>query len=419
RASFDHPQGLALVGDKLYVADTENHMIREIDLTEKTVRTIAGTGKQGHDRRLGGEPSKTALNSPWDLVHVSGKLYIAMAGPHQLWVLDLQQNSIRPYAGSGNEDILNGPFGEAAMAQPSGITTDGKFLYVVDSEGSALRRVPLDEAGSITTIAGASDLAHGRSLFEFGDRDGVGAQARLQHPLGIAWREADGLLYVADSYNHKIKQVDPTKEEVQTFLGDGRPGDRDDPPRFAEPAGLAIAGQSLFVADTNNNLIRKVDLSSGKVQKFTIEGLAAPVPPKSSDTEEPEAGKTIRVPPQRIAAGDKVSFEVALSIPQGYKLNKLAPPSFRMTAAGQQSLFADDLRQRREIAAPEEGTVVKFDVPLAGKSGKADLKLTVSYDYCRDGEGGLCKLGKLTWSIPLEVAADAKVSSIRLSAAKE
>jgi DNA-binding beta-propeller fold protein YncE len=417
KASFDHPQGMTLVGDKLYVADTENHLLREIDLKAKTVGTLAGTGRQGHERR-GGALLATSLNSPWDLAHVDGKLYVAMAGPHQVWVVDLaERKSIKVYAGSGKEDVVNGPLEFAALAQPSGIATDGKFLYVADSEGSAIRRVPLD-GGEVSTIVGTSDLPRGRSLFEFGDRDGIGSAARLQHPLGIAWSE--GLLYVADSYNHKIKEVDPAQDRARTLLGDGRSGDGDDPPRFSEPGGLAVAGETLYVADTNNHRIRVVDLKTDKVTTLEIAGLAPPAPLKSVAADDKDARKPIKVAAQRVAGGKQLEFEAALTIPEGYKLNTLAPLMFRIAAAGEQSLVAaENLGGRSEIEPPAEGTTVKFTVPLASPAGKGDIKITVSYGYCRDGAGGLCKLGTLTWLVPIEVAADAKQSVIRLSSGKE
>jgi thiol-disulfide isomerase/thioredoxin len=418
KASFDHPQGMALVGNQLFVADTENHLLRAVDLADRSVHTFAGTGKQGLDRRFGGDPLKTALNSPWDLVEAGGILYIAMAGPHQLWALDLKKHTLRPYAGSGREDILNGPLDQAALAQPSGITTDGSFLYVVDSEGSALRRVPLDSKGEITTVVGTSDLPQGQSLFAFGDRDGFGAEARLQHPLGIAY--SAGVLYVADSYNHKIKKVDPVKDESRTFLGDGRPGDRENPPRFSEPAGLSVAGTVLYVADTNNHQIRKVDLQTGKVQPFMIDGLAPPNPVKrADDSTDGDGRKPTRVAAQRVAPGT-LTFEADLHIPKGYKLNLLAPLSFRLGAAGDQSVVAaGQFGERAEIEAPTEGTTVKFAVPLAAKAGNGELKVTLSYGFCRDGAGGLCKLGTASWLVPIEVAADAKTTLIHLPAAKD
>jgi DNA-binding beta-propeller fold protein YncE len=418
RASFDHPQGMALVGDRLYVADTENHLIREIDLNGKTVSTLAGTGKQGHERR-GGALLATSLNSPWDLVHVDGKLYVAMAGPHQLWVIDLaERKTIRVYAGSGQEDVVNGPLEVAALAQPSGITSDGKFLYVADSEGSAIRRVPLEAGGEVSTVAGTSDLPRGRSLFEFGDKDGSGSKARLQHPLGIAY--SAGLLYVADTYNHKIKQVDPATDKVQTLLGNGTSGDGDDPPRFFEPGGLSIAGAALYVADTNNHRIRKVDLKSEKVSTLEIAGLAPPARVKPAESDEGAGHKPIVVAAQRIAAGKQLTFEAVLKVPAGYKLNALAPVSYRLAAAGEQALVAAaDLGERIQVDAPVEGTTVNFSVPLASPAGKGELTITVSYGYCRNGAGGLCKLGTLAWLVPIEVAADAKESVIRLTPAKE
>jgi sugar lactone lactonase YvrE len=413
KASFDHPQGITLVGNMLYVADTENHSIREVDLADKTVRTVAGTGKQGHERQFGGDGLKTAINSPWDVVHVGGKLYIAMAGPHQIWTFDLKNQSIQPYAGSGREDVINGPLEQAALAQPSGITTDGEFLYVVDSEGSAVRRVPLDPKGEVTTVVGTSDLPRGRCLFEFGDKDGIGSEARLQHPLGIAW--SAGMLYVADSYNHKIKRVDPRENSVETYLGDGKPGDRNDPPRLSEPAGLAIAGDVLYVADTNNHQIRKVDLLTGKIEPFVVEGLTHPAPAKPANSGEADARRAIAVAAHRLAAGDRIAFEAALVIPVGYKLNKAAPLTFRITAPEGQSLVtADQLAERKEIDAPDEGSSVKFDVPLSGTSGKATFTITLSYTYCRDGAGGLCKLGTQTWQVPVEVSPDGKQDVIIL-----
>src|SRR5262249_16375665 len=79
-ASFFRPQGMTLDGDKLYVADTENHLIRQIDLKARTVETIAGTGVQSHEYGETGPAMKIALNSPWDLQLVGRTLYIAMAG---------------------------------------------------------------------------------------------------------------------------------------------------------------------------------------------------------------------------------------------------------------------------------------------------------------------------------------------------
>ena len=320
-ASFFRPQGTALVGDKLYVADTENHLLRVVDLKSKKVTTLAGTGVQASSRASGGALRKTALNSPWAIAHQDGTLYIAMAGPHQLWSHELGSDLIGTFAGSGREDILNGPHSESAFAQPSGISSDGKFLYVADSEGSSIRKVPIALKGEVTTVAGTSDLPSGQSLFAFGDVDGVGKEARFQHPLDVLYH--DGSLFVADSYNHKIKKIDAAKRDVKTFVGTGKAGTELSPPQLSEPAGLSAAKGKLFVADTNNHRICVVDLKSGEMTELKINGLQPPPAPKD-DESAADAKGIVDLAVQNIAAGEALKLEVRFKFPEGYKLNKQA-----------------------------------------------------------------------------------------------
>jgi DNA-binding beta-propeller fold protein YncE len=270
-AAFYQPQGLALDGDTLYVADTENHAIRAVDLTTGHVVTLAGTGEQLMGQPVGGPALQTALSSPWDLAIVDSTLYIAMAGTHQIWSMHIGGSTIEPHTGNGAEALRDGPLREASMNQPSGIDTDGTVLYVADSEASAIRAIEPGPDGQITTIVG-------EGLFDFGDVDGIGATTvRLQHPTGIAWHA--GTVYIADTYNHKLKRLDPATAEVRTFVGTGVPGHVDGPPdaaRLSEPSGLAIANGHLFIADTNNHAIRVADLASGAVRTLELRSLDAP-----------------------------------------------------------------------------------------------------------------------------------------------
>ena len=271
-ATFYQPQGLALDGRTLYVADTENHALRTVDLESGEVATLAGTGEQLMGARIGGPASRTRLSSPWDLAVLDGTLYVAMAGAHQLWSMRLGSTQIGPHTGNGREALIDGPLEEASMNQPSGLTDDGSRLYVADSEASAIRVVEPGPRGTIRTIVG-------EGLFEFGDRDGVGPEnVRLQHPLGVAWH--DGLLYVADTYNHKIKRLDPRTAECRTLLGSGEAGHEDGPPagaRFGEPSDVAIAHGHLYVADTNNHAIRVFEPAGGDVTTLELRGLESPV----------------------------------------------------------------------------------------------------------------------------------------------
>ena len=293
-AAFNHPQGMELVdGNTLYVADTENHAIRRVNLTARAVTTVAGAGAQGHDRRAAGPGPQIALNSPWDLAHHDGILYLAMAGSHQLWRLSLAPDPydtvVQPHAGSGAENIDNGPLLTATLAQPSGIVL-GKdragdpILYFADSETSSVRSAGLNPAtGRVATLVGID-------LFAFGDRDGVEHNVRLQHPIGIEWHQ--GALFVADTYNHKIKKLLPLTRAAQTLLGCGAAGHHDGPGKqatFSEPSGLSFAtfddgrfgdgsfadGRPplLYIADTNNHAIRVANLQADTVTTLPLTGL--------------------------------------------------------------------------------------------------------------------------------------------------
>lgn len=266
-ARFNAPQGLALSDSFLYVADTENHLIRRVDLTENRVETIAGTGQQARQRHPGGQGRAVALNSPWDLAVRGERLYVAMAGFHQIWEMNLATGKIFSWAGNGHENIADGPLAEAMLAQPSGLALDAGdgVLYVADSEVSGIRAIDLAPGGRVRTLVG-------EGLFDFGDRDGTGPEARLQHPLAVALH--DGLLYVADSYNHKIKRLHPRTATVESFLGSGLAGLRDGQGSnadFAEPGGLSIAGALLYVADTNNHVVRACDLTTGSVSTLSLQ----------------------------------------------------------------------------------------------------------------------------------------------------
>jgi DNA-binding beta-propeller fold protein YncE len=262
-AQFSDPQGMALDGDILYVADRKNHSIRVLDLKNGTVSLVVGIGEQDRrafgERGTGGPALKTPLNSPWDLLIHKRNMYIASAGHHQIWALDLAKQTVANYAGSGREDLIDGALkangtalGVAAFAQPSGLTTDGKTLFVADSETSSIRALPLiGNKGNVTTIVG-------EGLFEFGDKNGKGKQVRLQHALGVAY--LDGKLYVADTYNSKIKLIDPEQKTCETYLGDP-PGWLKEK-MFNEPAGISIAAGKMYVADTNNHRIQIVDMKT-------------------------------------------------------------------------------------------------------------------------------------------------------------
>ncbi len=404
-AQFDHPQGMTLVGDQLYVADTENHLLRAIDLKTKKVATVAGTGEQSHGRLTvadGPQPAAlTPLNSPWALQHLNGMLYICMAGPHQLWTHKPGTDTVQVFAGTGREDIIDDALDGSALAQPSGITTDGKALFLVDSEGSAVRRVTLGAKGEVTTVVGPHDLARGRSLFEFGDIDGPADKARLQHPLEVLFHQ--GNLFVADTYNHKIKLVNSQSGETASWLGTGKRGTdiKAGAVQLSEPAGLTIIGDELLIADTNNHRILATNMKTKATRELTISGLSVPTP-KTVPVEDKTP--VTDLPAQAVKAGTTTNLHVAFELPEGFKLNKLAPLNVQWQAAsGDAVIDATVLASRQKLKS--DGLEATGPVSLTG-TGSGVYTLTVTYSFCRDGTGGVCRFGKVKYRLPLTVGAD-------------
>ncbi|GCF08201.1 thioredoxin-like domain-containing protein [Dictyobacter arantiisoli] len=266
-ASFRRPQGVTLADNVLYVADTENHLIRRVDLDTERVDTIAGTGDQAGlvETPTSGPAHAVALDSPWDVQYRDKALYIAMAGTHQIMRFHLEREEIEIFAGKGPEGIGDGPSKEAFFAQPNGLALSTQNLYVADSETSAIRSVNLDATRQVQTLVG-------EGLFVFGDQDGTGEQVRLQHVQGICF--SAGKLYLTDTYNNRIKVLDPHTRQVTTLAGTGEAGLSDGTFQgalFNEPAGIASAAGKLYVADTNNNVVRILDLRTSMVTTLNIE----------------------------------------------------------------------------------------------------------------------------------------------------
>jgi len=433
KATFDHPQGCALDTETLYVADTENHLLRKVDLKAKTVTTIAGVGQQakhpwpGLDEFTGelperfvGKPMQTALNSPWDLWIHDKNLYIAMAGAHQIWKMPLDESEIGPYAGNSAEDIVDGPLlpkrprarGYSAFAQPSGLSSDGKWLYVADSEGSSIRAVPFDSTKDVTTVVGTAELPYGR-LFEFGDVDGVKEKAKLQHCIGVAY--VKGKIYVADTYNNKIREVDAKSGAVKTLAGKGRksPGSSDKDGTLHEPTGLTHAKGKLYVADTNNHLIRTIDLASGKMGTLAIAGLKAPAAAKvekkpSFKGAAKEKVELAKVKPEKNA----VKLHVSLKVPDGWKLNAEAPMSYWLDSPKEAGPADRTAFGKKKLDKP----LAEFDVsvPVKGK-GEDEVAVSLNYYYCQKGDDGVCKTGSVIFTVPLNIADDGDGDAVKLT----
>ncbi|MDE1828950.1 MAG: redoxin domain-containing protein [Thaumarchaeota archaeon] len=266
-ASFFRPQGLVWKNDLIFIADTENHAIRKIDLVSKNVITVAGTGKQGPWMSRGGRGKETSLSSPWDVDVKDNLIFIAMAGAHQIWTYDTNTELVTPFAGSGYENIVDGNRSGAQLAQPSGISILGDKIYFADSETSSIREIDL-KTNLVKTIVG-----HG--LFDFGYKDGHLDESLFQHPLGLCATSKQ--VFVADTYNSALRAINLENNKVSSIIGgQGNSGIcRLDEPNcdslgLYEPSDVKWYQDNLYISDTNNHLIRIYDLKTNVLKTLEI-----------------------------------------------------------------------------------------------------------------------------------------------------
>uniref|UniRef100_A0A0C9PYX8 Nhlrc2_1 protein n=2 Tax=Fopius arisanus TaxID=64838 RepID=A0A0C9PYX8_9HYME len=380
-ARFNGPQGICHRGQSIYVADNDNHAIRLIDLKSKSVTTLVGTGSQGHDYQGGGIAKGQAISSPWDVAIYDYKenqevLLIAMAGTHQIWALFLQDTvwwknkeykagSCAAIVGNGREANRNNSYPHAAsLAQPSGIalSQDSKLLFFADSESSSIRKIHLED-GRVSPLAGADK--NPQDLHNFGDADGTQYSAKFQHPLGVTWDSKREVVYVADTYNHKIKQID-SAGKCTTLYGSGKPT-KDHV--FDEPSGLGLLAKQnlLLIADTNNHCIKAVNLDTKSIN--TIPNLKYP--------------KKVARPFDKI-----LNFTIEIS-------NKLADIKILFTTrldAGVE--FTADAPQKWSLSHPESWTsespmgslVTPIKLELPEDNAPEELVITINFVVCTGGQ---------------------------------
>ena len=407
-ARFNRLQGLAVDGDLLWVADAENHALRRVDLLTRTVTTVAGNGVQGRDYEGGRSGVGQLLSTPWDVVVDGEKVFIAMAGTHQIWSHDKSGGATSQYSGSGREQNLNSENRlMAAWAQPSGLTIGAGKLFVADSESSTIRDVDL-ASGVTSTIVGGQD-GQPTNLFAFGDVDGKGDAAKLQHALGVLWVESRKSVLVADTYNHRLKILDPAARSVRQWVGSGKSGLADGAgleARFSEPSGLALApdGRRVFVADTNNHAIRVVDLETLAVRTLKLSGIPGPAPaavPRSTRLADLPDTPVVKLPGIRIAAAKETELVLAIRLPAKHHYSKGAGSRWQILADPDSPIDVDEKAAQGHLEdAPE--IVTRIRGTRVGATGNVRVE-ALAY-YCEDGKQ--CKVGAVVFEVPVQVAKD-------------
>jgi NHL repeat-containing protein len=343
-AGFSEPNGLCLlpddvaaeVGYDVVVADTVNHALRGVRLADGTVTTLAAEG----------------LSSPWDVVWWQDRVWVAMAGVHQLWTLDPRTGRLEVAGGTGNEGLLDGPLADAWLAQTSGLAADGDRLWLADSETSSLRYV----------LDGEVHTAVGSGLFDFGFRDGGADSALLQHPLGVTVLP-DGSVAVCDTYNGAVRRF--AGGELTTIASG-----------LAEPSGAVVRGEHLVVVEANAHRLTRVPLAG----VVPVDGFA----------------HTTQRPVTEIAGGD-LELVIAFEPPPGQKVDdRFGPPSQLLVSSTPASLVTEgdgrgtDLHRRLRID-PAVGDGV---LHVAARAASCDEHA---------GEGAACYLHQQDWGIPVRV----------------
>ncbi|CAM4052991.1 thioredoxin-like domain-containing protein [Streptomyces albus] len=366
-ARFNEPQGLALLPDgQVLVADTVNHALRRVDPSTGETLTVAGTGQQWFQGAPAQGPAReTALSSPWDVAYFADRVWIAMAGVHQLWTYDPASGTVRAEAGTTNEGLVDGPAGEAWFAQPSGlaVSSDGTRLWVADSETSALRWVERDGEGF------AVRTAVGTGLFDFGHRDGPAGQALFQHPLGVT-ALPDGSVAVCDTYNHALRRYDPATGEVSTLATDLR-----------EPSDAVLApeaGGEIVVVESARHRLTRLRL------------------PEDAVRVEAVAHRTQRAATE-VAPG-VLRLDVVFQPPPGQKLDTRYGPSTRLIV----SATPPELLAEGEGA----GTELRREVRLAGAEGaEGVLHVSAMAASCdEEGEYPACHVHQQDWGVPVRLS---------------
>ncbi|MGY0462649.1 NHL domain-containing thioredoxin family protein [Kitasatospora sp. cg17-2] len=365
---FSEPQGLALLpagsAYDVVVADTVNHALRGVRLADGEVTTLAGTGRQWwQGSATEGAAREVDLSSPWDVAWFDGRVWIAMAGVHQLWAYDPAAGTVGVAAGTTNEGLVDGPAAEAWFAQPSGlaVSADGERLWVADSETSSLRWVSRETKEVRSAV--------GTGLFDFGHRDGAAEQALLQHPLGVTVLP-DGSVAVSDTYNHALRRYDPATGEVSTLATDLR-----------EPSGAVLVDQDIVVVESARHRLTRLRL------------------PEEAVRVEAVAHRTRRAATE-VAPG-VLQLDVVFRAPTGQKLDERYGPSTR--------LLVSSTPPELLVSGAGADSALSRELVLSAEVTEGVLHVSAMAASCDDDpaiEYPACHVHQQDWGVPVRLTAD-------------
>lgn len=356
---FTEPNGLCLlpddvaaqVGYEVVVADTGGHRLSGITLATGEVRPLAGDGTQWFQ----GDGTQR-LSSPWDVAWWQDRVWMAMAGVHQLWTFDPLSGVVEIAAGTSNEGLVDGAVDQAWFAQTSGLASDGERLWLVDAETSSLRYI---EEQQVHTVIG-------QGLFDFGFKDGGRDVARLQHPLGVAVLP-DASIAICDTYNGALRRFDPKTGHLATITSG-----------LAEPSGLVMVGETAYVVESTAHQVAEVGL----------------------DTTTASTGFEART--QRPLVDIAVDLEVRVGFlpPPGQQVDdRFGPASQLIISATPSALIR---------SGDGRGTDLTRSLRLDPAVGEGVLHIAARAASCDSagGEGAACRMHQQDWGVPVQITED-------------
>jgi len=312
-AMFNSPRGLAFNSGKLYVADSGNNAIREVDFKEGTVKTLIGSGKRGGlvdgSEKYDGDEVDLSLPLDVEFFPTKNDLVIANTGSNQILSYNIKGDELKVIAGSGGNGIKDGKYPQNSLSETAALSAYNGKLYFVDSGSSSLR--VLEENSEIKTLIGNADM-------KFGHKNGDKSAALMQHPLGLLVDDTGA--YISDSFNHRIHKYDFTSGQIRDLAGSGRIGDKiGGSTEFDEPAGIASILDRLFIVDSNNNrivVLNRGTLASENLDvmpplKFQKEGFLEYLPNLQQSED--------------VAVKPDIEVTLNIKIKDGWKINRRGP----------------------------------------------------------------------------------------------
>ncbi|MGO9455157.1 MAG: hypothetical protein ACLQDV_29540 [Candidatus Binataceae bacterium] len=258
---LDFPAGLATDSRTVWIASSRNNTITAVDTTSHSITIVAGETFQGGSNDGIGESAR--FNSPDGIVLVGRALYVLDTNNSDLRKINLDTRAVTTAAGTANiSGTEDGPASAAHFNLPTQIASDGSSLFITDSGNSTIRRLSISE-NIVKTIGGQAQ--------QTGKDDGPATKSTFNGPAGIA---TDGkFIYISDTGNDLIRKIDLSTLETKTIAGTGEEGNNNgsgDKATFSNPGALCINGTTLYVMDGDNHAIRKIDTTSNEVSTLTL-----------------------------------------------------------------------------------------------------------------------------------------------------